>query len=82
MRFEDWLDAERGRLTRVAAHFQVSPSAVSQWRVNGVPVDSMLGLHEFTGKEVSLEEMLERPPTRNEAAPQQAAYREPKGQMQ
>ena len=75
MRFEDWLDAERGRLTKVAAHFQVSPSAVSQWRVNGVPVNNIVALHELTEKAVSLEELLDRSPMREPvAAPQHAAY--------
>lgn len=81
MRFDDWLDAERGRLKRVAEHFGVSPSAVSQWRANGVPVDNILPLHEFTGKEVSLEDLVTRPPVkeievvapRSDASPQQAA---------
>lgn len=81
MRFDDWLDAERGRLTKVAAHFEVSPSAVSQWRVNGVPVDSMLALYEFTGKEVSLEEMLERSAHRSDQVPQQAAGQPRREQM-
>lgn len=60
MGFDEWLDAERGRLKMVAEHFHVSSSAVSQWRTNGVPVDNMIPLREFTGMEVSLEEMLDR----------------------
>lgn len=61
MDFPNWLDAERGRQTRVAEHFNVTPSAVSQWRQNGVPPDNMLAVRDFTGGEVTLEEMLRRP---------------------
>lgn len=61
MRFHEWLDAERGRSTKVAEHFGVSLSAVSQWRTNGVPVDNILAVHKLTDGEVSLNEMLERP---------------------
>lgn len=61
MRFHEWLDAERGRSTKVAEHFRVSLSAVSQWRTNGVPVDNIRAVHQLTGGEVSLDELLERP---------------------
>jgi phage terminase Nu1 subunit (DNA packaging protein) len=60
MRFNDWLDAERGRASKVAEHFGVTLSAVSQWKTNGVPVEKMLGVHELTDREVSLEELLAR----------------------
>lgn len=57
MDFPTWLDAERGRASRVAAHFKVSISAVTQWR-DKVPPDRMLALRQLTGGEVTLEEML------------------------
>lgn len=42
----------------LAAHFQLTPSAVSQWRGNGVPVDRMRAVRDFTGGVVTLEDML------------------------
>jgi DNA-binding transcriptional regulator YdaS (Cro superfamily) len=68
MKFDDWLDAERGRLTKLAEHFGVSPSAVSQWRVNGVPVDNIMAVHEFTDRQVTLQDLIVRPSARNDAA--------------
>ena len=62
MNFGQWLDAERGRQSRVAERFCVSLSAVSQWRTNGVPRDRILDVHELTDREVSIEELL-RPPS-------------------
>lgn len=58
MRFPAWLDAEVGRASKTAAHFKVTISAVSQWRTNGVPVDRMLAVRDFTAGEVTLEDML------------------------
>ena len=58
MDFGQWLDGERGRQTRVAEHFKVSLSAVSQWRTNGVPRDRILDVHEFTDRDVGIEELL------------------------
>ena len=59
MKLTDWLDADRGRLKAMALHFDVTQSAVSQWRTNGVPRTRMRAVLEFTGGQVSLEEMLE-----------------------
>lgn len=53
-----WLDADRGRLTALAAHFNLTQSAVSQWRTNGVPLNRMKAVREFTAGAVSLEEMV------------------------
>lgn len=64
-----WLDADRGRLTALAAHFGLTQSAVSQWRSNGVPPQRMKAVREFTGGAVTLEEMLPDPV----AAPQRQA---------
>lgn len=69
MRLSEWLDAERGRLKGMAERFEVTPSAVSQWRTNGVPVDKIRDVHEFTGKEVSIEDLL----ARGDSAPAGAA---------
>jgi DNA-binding transcriptional regulator YdaS (Cro superfamily) len=63
MDFISWLDAEegRGRLTALASHFGLTQSAVSQWRVNGVPPGRMKAVRDFTGGVVTLEEMLPDP---------------------
>lgn len=61
MTFDEWLDGERGRLTMVADHFGVTPSAVSQWRANGVPVRLIPVVHELTNSDVPLEELVRRP---------------------
>lgn len=58
MTFDQWLGAERGRLAATAAHFDVSMSAVSQWRLNGVPLDRMRDVVAWTDEEVTLEEMV------------------------
>lgn len=69
MKLGDWLDAERGRLARMATHFGVSMSAVSQWRTDGVPVGRMRGVGEFTDNEVSLNDMV---PGEGESTPEAA----------
>jgi hypothetical protein len=61
MKLTDWLDADRGRLTAMAAHFDLTQSAVSQWRDNGVPRARMKAVREFTGGEVPLDDMLPEP---------------------
>ena len=58
MNLTSWLEAEKGRSALLAAHFGVSPGAVSQWKKNGVPLNNMKALREFTGGMVSLEEMV------------------------
>jgi DNA-binding transcriptional regulator YdaS (Cro superfamily) len=58
MNFSDWLNAERGRLAAITAHFGLTQSAVCQWRVNGVPPARMKAVRDFTGGSVTLEEML------------------------
>lgn len=74
-----WLDAERGRLTAIAAHFGKSQSAVSQWRTNGVPPYLMKAVREYTGGAVTLDDMLpawphpEGRPAIDVAAPKEAA---------
>ena len=61
MTFTDWLKAETGRATSLAAHFNITPSAVSQWRTNGVPTANMKAVREFTDGAVTLEDMLPDP---------------------
>lgn len=61
MNFTNWIDAERGRLTALAIHFDLSQSAVSQWRGNGVPPKRMRAVCDFTNGAVSLDEMLPNP---------------------
>lgn len=70
MDLSTWLDADRGRLTALAAHFGLTQSAVSQWRSNGVPTQRMKAVRAFTGGEVTLDEMLPDPV---EATQRQAA---------
>lgn len=67
----DWLDADRGRLTALAAHFGLTQSAVSQWRTNGVPTARMKAVRDFTDGAVTLDEMLPDPVAA--AAPSQEA---------
>ena len=59
MKFSQWLDSETGRATKVAQHFDVTLSAVSQWRTNGVPYDNMKEVRALSNDDVSLEEMLD-----------------------
>lgn len=58
MDLNTWLAAEKGRAAALAKHLGRSPGAISQWRVNGVPLDLMKAVREFTGGEVTLEEMV------------------------
>lgn len=53
-----WLEAEKGRSAALAAHFGKTPAAISQWKRNGVPLDVMKAVREFTAGEVTLEEMV------------------------
>lgn len=61
MNLNNWLDAEKGRAASLAARLGKTPSAVSQWKTNGVPVDLMKIVRDFTGGEVTLEEMVPGP---------------------
>lgn len=58
MKLTDWFDAEAGRAAAMAAHFNISRGAVSQWKTNGVPVAHMKAVRDFTAGEVTLEEMV------------------------
>lgn len=58
MNITDWLEAEKGRAAALAAHFGRTPAAISQWKTNGVPLDFMKSVRDFTGGVVTLEEMV------------------------
>lgn len=68
MDLNTWLDEERGRMSAMAAHFGVTVSAVSQWRANGVPIDRMKAVRDYTGGTVSLDEMIPEPAQTQHAA--------------
>ncbi len=59
MDLHTWLDAEKGRASALAQHLNVSKTAVSLWRENGVPMPHMLGVVEFTAGAVTVAEMAE-----------------------
>lgn len=56
-----WLELEPGRAASLAAHFDVTPAAVSQWKTNGVPVSRMKAVRDFTQGVVTLDEMVPEP---------------------
>jgi DNA-binding transcriptional regulator YdaS (Cro superfamily) len=58
MELRTWIEDERGRLKALAEHFEITPSAVSQWLNNGVPVDRIAAVRDFTAGVVTLEDML------------------------
>lgn len=58
MNLTAWLEAEKGRSAALAQHFGVTPAAVSQWKRNGVPLDNMKAVRDFTGGLVTLDEMV------------------------
>lgn len=59
MDFATWLDAETGRSAALADHFNVSRSAVSQWRGNGVPAEHMQAVCAFSGGVVTIAGLVE-----------------------
>ena len=61
MNLTNWLETEKGRSAALAAHFGVSPAAVSQWKTNGVPVGNMKAVRDFTCSAVTLDEMVPEP---------------------
>lgn len=68
MDLKTWLESEKGRSASLAAHFGRTPAAISQWKGNGVPVDLMKAVREFTGGIVTLEEMVPDPAPSEPAA--------------
>jgi hypothetical protein len=61
MNFTDWLEAEKGRSAALAQHFGKTPGAVSQWKTNGVPLNLMKAVRDFTGGAVTLDAMVPSP---------------------
>jgi DNA-binding transcriptional regulator YdaS (Cro superfamily) len=63
MTITDWLEEEgqRGRAAALAEHLGISRAAISQWKTNGVPVDHMKAVREFTAGAVTLDEMVPEP---------------------
>lgn len=57
MDLNEWLNGS-GRTVGLAQHCKVTPSAVSQWKTNGVPVRHMEAVSAFTAGEVSVEDLL------------------------
>jgi hypothetical protein len=49
---------EPGRARRLAEFLSCSKTAVSLWRDNGVPMDRMQPISEFTQGDVSVDDML------------------------
>lgn len=58
MKLNEWLNKEVGRAAKLSQHFGRTASAISQWRTNGVPVDLIKAVRDFTGGEVTVDEML------------------------
>jgi DNA-binding transcriptional regulator YdaS (Cro superfamily) len=69
MMLSTWLEAEKGRSAALAAHFGKTPAAISQWKKNGVPVDLMKAVRDFTSGGVTLEEMVPETTTAPAANP-------------
>ena len=58
MKIKDWLEQEQGRAMALSRHFGLTPSAISQWKGNGVPRRLMRDVLAFTGGVVSLNDMV------------------------
>lgn len=59
MKLKSWLSGGRGRATALAKHLNVSLGRMSQIASDGVPVQHMPAVRDFTSGEVSIEEMVE-----------------------
>ena len=68
MNITEWLEAEKGRASALSAHFGRTPAAISQWKTNGVPLDLMKEVRDFTSGAVTLEEMVPEKKCAAEAA--------------
>ena len=73
MNLRQWLEAEYGRATKIAAHFAVSDAAISSWKFNGVPVDRMKAVRDYTEGAVTLDEMVPDSQPRPTSEPTTAA---------
>ncbi len=73
MNLFDWLDSVPGRTKQLAEHLDITASAVTQWRANGIPLSRMRQLVDFTAGEVTLEDMV--PPSPEDvAAPKEGEH--------
>lgn len=61
MKFAQWVESDKGRVTRVAHFFGVTPAAISQWKTGGVPVAHMKSVVYLSHGAVTLEEMVPEP---------------------
>lgn len=60
-----WLDAEKGRYTDLAEHLGLSLGRVSQIASSGVPKRYLRAVRDFTGGELTLEDLIEITPVRD-----------------
>lgn len=58
MDLNTWLENERGRSEALAVHIGVTNSAISQWKTNGVPVTHMEAVRDFSGGQITLEQLV------------------------
>jgi len=58
MELKQWLDAERGRYKALAEHLGLSDGRISQMADDGVPPKYMFTVRDFSGGEVTLEELV------------------------
>jgi len=58
MKLKNWLNEGRGRCTALALHLGVTRGRISQMADEGVPKKYLLKVRNFTGGQVSLEEMV------------------------
>lgn len=61
MKFDQWVESEKGRVSRVAQFFGVTPAAISQWKTAGVPVAHMKSVVYLSHGAVTLDEMVPEP---------------------
>jgi DNA-binding transcriptional regulator YdaS (Cro superfamily) len=59
MQLKQWLNEGRGRATSLAKRLGVSLGRVSQMAADGVPVQHMVTVRDFTGGSVSIDEMVQ-----------------------
>lgn len=77
MKFTAWLDAAPGRSSALAKFMDRSLTAISLWRQRGVPVRLMKQVRDYTGGQVTLEEMV--PETPDTPMPKRPGRRPRKG---
>ena len=53
-----WLKAEKGRAKRLAAFLRITEGGVSQYLQNGVPADRIRQICEFSGGELTLDDLV------------------------